>query len=190
MAIYPSSQFDLFSSMLENVEVESAQDIPLDADNSATFIWTAEQVIRLIQLYEARPVLWNVQYSGYKSCKVKSRAWHAISNKFQLPVDEVKRKLANLLSSYRRERARVDMKVSMGIPYESQLYFYKHFHFMREVYQPKITKTAVASEMQAIKTEFRAYGNYEMYSSEQVSWHYFSVTSTSFFLNVEVGSLH
>jgi Alcohol dehydrogenase transcription factor Myb/SANT-like. len=136
---------DSFSSMIE--KYTETQIDKVKSQNSTTFIWTAEYVVSLIRAYESYPELWNMQCAGYKSTNKKTRAWNEISNYFQLPVIDLKRKMANLLSSYRRERVKVDSKKKENLHYEPQLYFYRHFEFMNQIYQPKAFKLEVGGDI-------------------------------------------
>ncbi|KAL1459546.1 hypothetical protein WDU94_011516 [Cyamophila willieti] len=121
----------------EESQVEQSKSL-----NAATFLWNAASVVSLIRAYESYSCLWNTQSTGYKRANLKARAWQEISDYLQLPVLDIKRKMSNLLTSYRRERVRVESKRNEKVPYESQLYFYRHFAFMDRVYQPKAFKMA------------------------------------------------
>uniref|UniRef100_A0A8D8Q166 MADF domain-containing protein n=1 Tax=Cacopsylla melanoneura TaxID=428564 RepID=A0A8D8Q166_9HEMI len=130
-----------FSSMIESYEESQVEE--RKSLNAANFVWNATHVVSLIRAYESYPCLWNTQYTEYKRVSVKASAWMEISDYFQLPVLDIKRKMSNLINSYRRERVRVESKKNEKVPYESQLYFYRHFAFMDRVYQPKAFKMSV-----------------------------------------------
>lgn len=136
---------DSFSSLIERYEQSEVD--RSKARNATNFVWTAESVVSLIQTYKSYPCLWNMRAACYKSAVRKTAAWDEISDYFQLPVNDLKRKMNNLLSSYRRERVKADSKHKGGVPYESGLYFYKHFDFMTKVYQPKAFKKTISSSL-------------------------------------------
>lgn len=74
--------------------------------------WSEDTILLLINLYKQNECLWNAKHSLYYNKLRKYDAWIQISTELNIAVEECKKKVTNLLSSFRRERAKV--KKSMG----------------------------------------------------------------------------
>lgn len=103
--------------------------------------WSDDVVIELIRQYEDHPVLWNPRHNFYKLNNRKLGAWKEIAEVFYVNVGEVKRKMASLLASYRRERQKMIRKSCVtnntDSTSESTWFAYKAFSFLNQVYRPK-----------------------------------------------------
>lgn len=103
--------------------------------------WSDDNVIELIGEYESHPVLWNPRHNHYKLNNKKLKAWREIAEILNADVGELKRKMASLLASYRRERQKI-IKRCYGTSNsdntgESTWFAYKALSFLNEVYRPK-----------------------------------------------------
>ncbi|XP_049843517.1 uncharacterized protein LOC126295219 [Schistocerca gregaria] len=58
--------------------------------------WSREEIMELIQLYEANECLWNIKCSGYRDRTKKHKVGEEIGLKFSCSQEEVERKLHNL----------------------------------------------------------------------------------------------
>ncbi|XP_075238637.1 uncharacterized protein LOC142334466 [Lycorma delicatula] len=105
--------------------------------------WSDDTVIELIREYKAHPVLWNPQHKYYKFNNRKLEAWTHIAEILNVDIAELKRKMASLLASYRRERQKA-IKKSYGTGStddvsESTWFAYKAFSFLKEIYRPRLS---------------------------------------------------
>lgn len=74
--------------------------------------WGTSKV--LIQLYQARPLLWDYQDEFYYNRFRKLKAWEEIGATMGRPVEACQRKMVNLLASFRREKARMNKMIQLG----------------------------------------------------------------------------
>lgn len=69
--------------------------------------WSNEKCILLIRLYENERVLWDPRNESYYNKNLKQDAWRRIAEGIiGEQIDDVKKKMNNLLGSFRRERSR------------------------------------------------------------------------------------
>lgn len=68
--------------------------------------WTDSKILSLIEEYKKRPCLWDPSDEYNKVSSKKNQAWQEISCVLHYDVNEIKRKVASLLASFRRERKR------------------------------------------------------------------------------------
>ena len=68
-----------------------------------TMEWTKEQVIILIELYEAHPALWDPTDPSYKNKVKKIDAWKSISAALAIERAEVEKKMKTLIGQFHRE---------------------------------------------------------------------------------------
>jgi len=101
--------------------------------------WTNENCLKLIQLYQDHPLLWNPQHPKFKLTKLKSDSWIDIANEVNLDTNEVKKKMDSLLTSFRRERQRVGTKSGIrkdGV-YHSVWFAFRAMAFLNDKFKPK-----------------------------------------------------
>lgn len=58
--------------------------------------WTDDEIFVLINLYEEKEFLWNVNHKLYRNRDKKRSAFEEIATKFNCDVNEVQRKIHNL----------------------------------------------------------------------------------------------
>ena len=76
--------------------------------------WTEERALQLIDLYRERPALWNQHVTAYHLKHLKFDAWCEIGKILNVTVESVKTKITSMLSSYRREKAKVGKSKGTG----------------------------------------------------------------------------
>lgn len=69
--------------------------------------WTNNLVIKLVQQYEARPMLWNPNHELFRILSAKIDAWEELSTNFDIEISDLKKKVQSVLASHRRENGRV-----------------------------------------------------------------------------------
>lgn len=61
-------------------------------------------LIKLINLYRKKRVLWDRATAGYDNGRMRKAAWMDISRQFSCGYETVKQKMNGLLKTYQRER--------------------------------------------------------------------------------------
>lgn len=104
--------------------------------------WNNTTSLELISLYQKRECSWNSTDVDYKSKTKKLDAWNEISDVLKCESSEVKKKMESLLSSFRRERQKQEMKTGSGTEdvYKSTWFAFKHMLFLLDKFVPKKQK--------------------------------------------------
>lgn len=76
--------------------------------------WSEESLLNLIDIYKAQPVLWSPTDENYFKKNKKADAWRDISSTIGRSDEECRKKIISLLSSYRREKARIKTSTGTG----------------------------------------------------------------------------
>ncbi|XP_046984220.1 uncharacterized protein LOC124554196 [Schistocerca americana] len=74
--------------------------------------WSREEIMELIQLYEANECLWNTKCSGYRDRTKKHKVLEEIGLKFSCSQEEVQRKLHNLRNQVSQELKKIKQRRS------------------------------------------------------------------------------
>ena len=69
--------------------------------------WAHEEILKLIELYEARPCLWDVSHKSYHLRDIREKALDEMATELETTVKEIKSKLLNLRSQLGRENMKV-----------------------------------------------------------------------------------
>lgn len=130
------SEFGTIQSTNGSREDEDDNDINSD-DKSAE--WTDAVILRFIDEYRSRRVLWDSKHPYYKSQVRKRKAWDELSGVIRIGVQELKRKMSCLLASYRKvfKKAR-QVREETGREYNVTWFAYEKFSFLRGKYKPEI----------------------------------------------------
>lgn len=108
--------------------------------------------LHLIEEYKVRPNLWDPSHPEYKLLDKKQDEWASIADKFEVGVKEVKKKMASLLASLRRERAKE--RKAEGV-YRSKWFAYSAMTFLVDKFKEKDTKMKeVRCNSVSINTKF------------------------------------
>lgn len=107
--------------------------------------WTDENCLKLIKLYQDRPILWDPQHPKFKLTKLKYDTWIEISNEMNSDTNEVKKKIDSLLTSFRRERQREGTTSGMGKDevYHSTWFAFKAMSFLKDKFKPRKTQNTL-----------------------------------------------
>ncbi|XP_054087627.1 uncharacterized protein LOC114804269 [Zeugodacus cucurbitae] len=97
--------------------------------------WRQAEIFDLLSMYRESECLWNCLNPEYKDVKLKQNAWKEIATFFGRNVEEVKKKIKNLRTSYVIEKKKVDSKKtnSGGSLYEPSLFYYDEMTFLDPV---------------------------------------------------------
>ncbi|XP_054283483.1 uncharacterized protein LOC129000544 [Macrosteles quadrilineatus] len=110
--------------------------------------WTDDKVLELIEEYKARPVLWDPTSADYKLLNKKSDSWKSLAAVMTTDVEEVKKKINSLLSSFRRERTKENKKSGMAANevYKSNWFAYAPMAFLKDKFKVNDTKSSEEKE--------------------------------------------
>jgi len=107
--------------------------------------WTDENCLKLIQLYQDHPILWDPQHPKFKLTKLKYDSWMDVSNEMNSDINNLKKKMDSLLTSFRRERQREGTTSGMGKSemYHSAWFAFKAMAFLNDKFKPKKTQNTL-----------------------------------------------
>ncbi|CAK1594949.1 unnamed protein product [Parnassius mnemosyne] len=104
-------------------------------------MWSGEQLLELISLYQENPVIWDPKNPHYFKKNLKNDAWSNIAHSLERDVEECKNKMISLLASHRREKGKVKKSHSSGRggdeTYKSTWFAYKALAFLGDRNNPR-----------------------------------------------------
>ncbi|XP_067008993.2 uncharacterized protein [Anabrus simplex] len=164
---------------------------PALCEETMTAEWDHDRIFLLISLYRERPEIWNPQHKHYHLKNKKYNAWIEIANELRSDVDIVKGKMASLLSSFRREKAKLIYArgKSFDDAYTGNWFAFKHFSFLLDKYKPQEAQNAESilqyeEGVDSIKVENMSAGQlpeeYDRYFENQVDYHSDSTKAEDF----------
>ncbi|XP_015375455.1 PREDICTED: uncharacterized protein LOC107169989 [Diuraphis noxia] len=110
--------------------------------------WTDDDIFELINLYEEKEFLWNVNHKLYRNRDKKMSAFEEIATKFNCDVNEVQRKIHNLRNQVSHELQKMK-KVKSGDGaddrYESKWKFFSALKFIVPCFIPTKTTSNMVS---------------------------------------------
>lgn len=104
-----------------------------------------EEVCNFIEEYRALPALWNTKSAYYKNKSLKTKAYDKLLTTYKLlkpeaTLDEMKRKISNLRTSYKRELKKVEDSTRSGAGadeiYVSNLWYFDALSFLKDIETP------------------------------------------------------
>lgn len=112
--------------------------------------WDDATVIKLIDLYHLKEILWNPKNRDYKSRPKRYDAFNEIASEFATDVPEIERKIKNLTSHYYREKKKEDNSNKSGAGtddiYHSKWFAYKSLNFLQNKNVPTGTTDTVSKD--------------------------------------------
>lgn len=76
--------------------------------------WNNENVIKFIEAYKEKQVLWDPSHKSYYNRNLKQEAWDELSVEMECPVGELKKKMDYLLAALRREKSKIAKTSTTG----------------------------------------------------------------------------
>ncbi|CAF4927945.1 unnamed protein product [Pieris macdunnoughi] len=70
-------------------------------------ILSNEQVLRMVNEFKARPMLWDPEHDLYRIHTAKYEAWSEIAAIFNCDIGDLRRKFNSIFASHRREKGKV-----------------------------------------------------------------------------------
>ncbi|XP_011206804.1 uncharacterized protein LOC105228613 [Bactrocera dorsalis] len=97
--------------------------------------WRQAEIFDLLSMYRESECLWNCLNPEYKDVDLKKNAWREIATFFGRKVEDVKKKIKNLRTSYVLEKKKVERKraESGRSSYEPRLFYYDEMTFLDPV---------------------------------------------------------
>lgn len=115
-----------------------------------------EMVMRdFIEQFHNMPELWNCKLDKYKNKIIRKRSYEKLlveykKIKHDATVDDVKRKITNMRTCYRRELKRYIQSERSGIAaddiYVPKLWYFELFSFLRDLEVPVVGRSNLSSE--------------------------------------------
>ncbi|XP_045781400.1 uncharacterized protein LOC123878298 [Maniola jurtina] len=77
-------------------------------------VWSNENILTLIEMYQNSQLLWDTSHRDYKNKIKKNDAWESIATTLDIPRKDVEGKMHNLRSQFLRERKKIASSKSTG----------------------------------------------------------------------------
>lgn len=94
--------------------------------------WYREQTIQLIDLFRARPALWDTSSVHYRNKRMKNDALEQISCKLKCPKEEIAKKICTLRVQFSRENVKVKRAREAGTVYNPKWFGYQLLCFLND----------------------------------------------------------
>ncbi|XP_066978153.1 uncharacterized protein [Macrobrachium rosenbergii] len=100
--------------------------------------WSQEKTVEFIEEYRKLAVLWDIRLTEYKNNHGKLDALRGLAEKFSCDVAQVKKKIKNLRTAFRREHKSLTQKKSGSSPIKGSKWFaYDLLIFILDVDNPR-----------------------------------------------------
>lgn len=109
-------------------------------------------ILELIELYSSLPALWKVKSKEYNDRAIKNAQYEILLAKYKekypdADKSELKKKLNNIRTNYRRELRRITLLENTGVVIseenESNLYYFDALSFLRENVTPASYRSTI-----------------------------------------------
>ncbi|XP_041978287.1 uncharacterized protein LOC121732471 [Aricia agestis] len=87
-------------------------------------MWTYDKVIHLIELFRARPLLWDTTNAEFKDGERKNAALEEIASALNITKKDVESKLHTIRSQFTRERKRIAAAIRHGVTDTQKMWIY------------------------------------------------------------------
>lgn len=94
--------------------------------------WYREQTIQLIDLFRARPALWDTSSVHYRNKRMKNESLEQISSKLRCPKEEIAKKICTLRVQFSRENVKVKRAREAGNVYNPKWFGYQLLCFLND----------------------------------------------------------
>ncbi|XP_078045973.1 uncharacterized protein LOC144474698 [Augochlora pura] len=123
--------------------------------------WNNEGAMKLIDAYKKRDIIWDPKHYQHFNKYKKFDAWKEIAQEVGRSVDECRRKMERLLSSFRRENMKIRKSIGTGKGsneiYRSTWFAYDSLKFILDKNKPRDSMETIQTEEDTIggeNTEF------------------------------------
>lgn len=82
--------------------------------------WTNENVLKLIEVYRSKEIIWNPMNKNHFNKILKNDAWNEIASELSdhisttITANECKTKIVTILAAYRREKMKIRKSIGTG----------------------------------------------------------------------------
>lgn len=94
--------------------------------------WYREQTIQLIDLFRARPALWDTSSAHYRNKRMKNESLEQISVKLMCSKEEIAKKICTLRVQFSRENVKVKRALESGSVYNPKWFGYQLLCFLND----------------------------------------------------------
>lgn len=96
--------------------------------NMSVYTWSNENVYKLIEMFQARELLWNTISDDYKDRNKKHDAWMEIASEFNVDKKVIEKKIRSLVGQFNRESK---FKSGAGADESIKWFAYKKLMFLK-----------------------------------------------------------
>ncbi|GFR13851.1 MADF domain-containing protein [Trichonephila clavata] len=120
--------------------------------------WSQENLLKLIDLYKTKSLLWHPKHPDYFKKKLKEDAWREIGNELNVSADQCKKKMVCLLASHRRERNKIKNRNRKRANnfYVSKWFAYNALSFLEDRDLPRKTLTTETEWILGIENDIES----------------------------------
>ncbi|CAH2008732.1 unnamed protein product, partial [Acanthoscelides obtectus] len=76
--------------------------------------WSEEKILRLINVYKIKTLLWDPKNENHFKKNLKEDAWREIADEMETTAEQCKKKIISLLASFRQEKNKTKQGTSTG----------------------------------------------------------------------------
>ncbi|CAH1961648.1 unnamed protein product [Acanthoscelides obtectus] len=76
--------------------------------------FSSEQMEQFIDLYRSFECLWNIKCTDYRDINKRNNAYEAIADIMNISIENVKKKINNIRSTYLQEKKKVELQKVQG----------------------------------------------------------------------------
>lgn len=106
-----------------------------------------DQVLRMVNEFKVRPMLWDPDNDLYRVHTAKYEAWSEIAKMFDYDVTDLRRKFNSIFASHRREKARVRAgNKSKWFLYDQLNFLPSHINNLKNSSNKKSTRRTIQSQ--------------------------------------------
>ncbi|XP_073811297.1 uncharacterized protein [Musca autumnalis] len=129
-----------------------------------------ELTLKLISMFRERECLWNTDSIKYRRSDLKTQALMEIANEVDMNVEDVKKKIRSLRSTYIGEKKKVDQSIMEGCDaedmYEPLLHWYGEMSFLDDYIASRKPKSNCTRDSINEETNFLEDSEQKSYDSE------------------------
>ena len=113
--------------------------------------WLEAEIDELIELYHAKPELWDIKSKVYRDRVKKQNAFTEISEKFSTTIEEITRKIHNLMNQFNSELKKATKKKSGDGTDELYISKWPYFNSLLFLQGGSICRSAVGNTITKVK---------------------------------------
>ncbi|XP_025196112.1 uncharacterized protein LOC112595201 [Melanaphis sacchari] len=118
--------------------------------------WTNENVLKLIEVYRSKEIIWNPMNKNHFNKILKNDAWNEIASELSdhisttITANECKTKIVTILAAYRREKMKIRKSIGTGSGaedvYKSSWFAFESLEFLKNKDTPRQRRCTMADD--------------------------------------------